>query len=119
MPASPAKWCWISPLDRSAAIGRLVQPFRREREDLDPARRHGHGMFELGRKRPIAGYRGPPVGEYFHMRPAEIDHRLDRKEHARFQRSSFAAAPVVQDIRFVVKEIAESVAAKIAHDGTS
>src|SRR5690242_9213011 len=49
------------------------------------------------------------------MRLAEIDHRLDGEEHARLERNAFAGPADVDDVRFVVKHAAESMAAEIAN----
>src|SRR6516225_11791492 len=72
-------------------------------------------MLELCRKRAVAGYCGPAVGENFHMRLAEIDHRLDGEEHAGPEQYAFAGSADMNDVRFVMEHAAEPVAAKIAH----
>ena len=53
------------------------------------------------------------------MRAAEIDHRLDGEEHAGLEQHAFAAAAVMEDVGFVVKQAAKAMTAKIAHDGTA
>jgi hypothetical protein len=53
------------------------------------------------------------------MRPAEIDHRLDGEDHAGLERDTFARAAVVQDVRHVVEQAADAMAAKIAHDAAA
>ena len=49
------------------------------------------------------------------MRAAEIDHRLDREEHARPQYRAFARAPDMDDVGLVMEQAAEAMAAEIAH----
>ena len=71
---------WIS--GRCSPVRRLVEALGRGREDLDAVRRHADGVLELRGQRAVARHRGPAVGQHLHVRPAEIDHRLDREEHA-------------------------------------
>src|SRR5262245_38223614 len=61
---------------------RPVQPSRRERENLHAVGGHRYRVLELCGEGAVAGHRGPAVGEDLHMRAAQIDHRLDREEHA-------------------------------------
>ena len=49
------------------------------------------------------------------MRAAEIDHRLDREEHAGLEHDALAGAADVDDVRLVMEQAAEAVAAEIAH----
>src|SRR4029079_568451 len=72
-------------------------------------------MLELRRKRAIARYRGPAVGQHFHVRAPEIDHRLDGKEHALLEYDAFPLPPDVHDVRLVMKEAPKAVAAEVAH----
>src|SRR5207247_6118846 len=55
------------------------------------------------------------VGQHLHMRPAEIDHRLDGEEHARLEHDALAWTADMYDIRLVVEQPAHAMAAKIAH----
>src|SRR5262249_43516831 len=59
---------------------------------------------------------GPAVGEHLHVRAAEIDHRLDREEHAGAQHDAFARPADVHDVGLVVEQAADTVAAEVAHD---
>ncbi len=73
------------------------------------------GVLELGRQRAVARHRGPAVGQHLHVRAAEIDHRLDREEHAGPQHDAFARPADVHDVGLVVEQAAEAVAAEVAH----
>src|ERR1700731_2888853 len=53
------------------------------------------------------------------MRTAKIDHRLDGEEHAWLEQHAVAAAAVMENVGFIVKEAAKAMAAKVAHDGTA
>src|SRR5262245_33060107 len=94
---------------------RPVEALGRQREDLDPALRHRDGVLELGGERAVARHRGPAVGEHLHVRAAEIDHRLDREEHAWAQHDAFAGPANMHDVGLVVKQAAEPMAAEVAH----
>ena len=56
-------------------------------------------MFELRRERAVACHGGPAVRQYLDLRTPEIDHRLDREEHAGAQRNALAFLAVMQNIR--------------------
>ena len=56
-----------------------------------------------------------PSDKHLHVRAAEIDHRLDREEHARLEHDAFAGPADMHDVRLVVEQAAEPVAAEIAH----
>jgi len=49
------------------------------------------------------------------MGTAEIDHGLDGKEHAGPQHDTFARPPDMDDVRLVVKQVAEPMPAEIPH----
>src|SRR4029077_17136789 len=49
------------------------------------------------------------------MRPAEIDHRLDGEEHAGLEHDTLTRPPDMHDIRLVMEQPANAVAAKISH----
>ena len=66
-----------------------------------------------------AGDRGPAVRQHLYMRLAQIDHRLDREQHARLQHGAFAGLAIMQDVRAVVEHLPQPVAAEITHDGTA
>jgi len=53
------------------------------------------------------------------MRPTEIDHRLDRKQHAGLKRHAFARATIMQDVGLVMEEAAKPMATKIPHHGAA
>src|SRR5262245_65394596 len=91
----------LKTLARPARDARAVEALRREREDLDPGLGHRHGVLELGGERAVAGDRGPAVGKHLHVRAAEIDHRLDREEHAGAQHHAFAWAADMYDVGLV------------------
>src|SRR5882757_10899625 len=87
----------------------------RQRKNLDAVGGDADRMFELRRQRAVAGHRGPAVGEDFDVRLAEIDHRLDGEEHARFQRHALAGPAYMDDVRLVVEHAPEPMAAEISH----
>src|SRR5208283_1204233 len=86
---------------------------------LDAGFGHADRMFELRRERAVARHGGPAVRQYLDLRTPEIDHRLDREEHAGAQRNALALLAVMQNVRLVVEQPAEPVSAKIAHDRTA
>src|SRR4029079_14357806 len=100
---------------QSGCNERLLGVALRQREDLDAGRGHAARMLELRRQRAVARHRGPAVGEDLHMRLAEIDHRLDGEEHAGLQRHAFAGPADMYDVRLVVEQAAQPMAAEIAH----
>src|SRR5262249_10524655 len=72
-------------------------------------------MLELSGERAVAGDRRPAVRQDFHMWFAEIDHRLDGKQHAWLEREPFARLAVMQDVGPVMEHTAEPMAAEVAH----
>src|SRR5262245_63780676 len=98
-------------------IRRLVEAPRRQRKNLDAVLSHPNRMLELGRQGPVPRDRGPAIGQDFHVRPAEVDHRLDRENHARLEDDSLAQAADVDDVRLIVKKLAKAVTAEIAYHG--
>src|SRR5689334_12633425 len=103
------------PADRSLPVRRLVESLRRQRENLSAGFGHTNRVLELRGERAVARHRRPAVGQDLHMRPAEIDHRLDGEEHAWLEHDAFAWPADMHDIRLVMKQPAHAVAAKIAH----
>src|SRR5581483_6917290 len=55
----------------------------------------------------------------FNAIAAEIDHRLDGKEHAGLERDAVARAPIMDDVGQRVEYPAHAVAAEIAHHRTA
>src|SRR4051794_38136612 len=94
---------------------RLLAVALRQRKNLDAIGGPARPGLELRRQRTVAGHRGPAVGQDFDVRLAEVDHRLDRKEHARFQRYALAGPANMDDVRLVVEHAPEPMAAEIAH----
>ncbi len=92
-----------------------MQAGRRVGEHLAALHRHAERVLELRRQRSVARHRRPAVAEDLHVRAAQVDHRLDREEHAGAQRHALAATAVVQDVGLVVEQPAEPVAAEVAH----
>src|SRR5580658_261503 len=99
----------------SGRIRRLVEAVGRQRENLDAGLGDADAMLELRRQRAVAGHRGPAVGQHLHMGAAEIDHRLDGEEHARLEHDALARPADMDDVRLVVEQPAQAVAAEIAH----
>ena len=68
-------------------------------------------MFELGRKRAVAGDRGPTVVEQFHVGPADIDHWLDSEKHSGPQLGAGTWPADMDDLGRIMKHPAEAMAA--------
>ena len=56
-----------------------------------------------------------PSGSSLVWRCAFVDHRLDGEGHARLQHQAFAGAAVMQHLRILVVDLADAVAAVLAH----
>src|SRR4029079_18323077 len=84
---SPA--AWPRRQRPSARVLRLVELGRREGEDFGAVLGNADGVLELRGKRAVAGYGGPSIGQHFHVRTTEIDHRLNREEHSRLEDDAF------------------------------
>jgi hypothetical protein len=85
-------------IKRSSIQGReagSVEAAWRKRENLAAVGSNPDRVFVLRRKRAIARYRSPAVRQNLHMRPTEIDHRLDREDHAFPQFGAFVRATIV------------------------
>src|SRR5690606_25884813 len=67
-------------------------------EDLDAVLGHAYGVLALGRQGLVAGHGGPAVGQYLHVRLAEVHHRLDGEAHAGLEHGAFALAAIVEDV---------------------
>lgn len=92
-----------------------VELFGGEREDLAAGVSHADRVFVLRRQRAVACHRGPAVRQDFHMRPAEVDHRLDGEDHAGPHLDALIGAAIMQDVGRVVEQLADAVAAEVAH----
>src|SRR4051794_6432656 len=92
---------------------RLFAVALRQREDFDAVLGHPDRMLELRRQRTVARHRGPAVGQDFDMRLAEIDHRLDGEEHARFQRHAFAGTADMDYVRLFLEHAPKAMAAEL------
>jgi len=84
-----------------------------EGEDFCACGGDADGVLELRGQFPVACDGCPAVRQDLDRRFAEIDHRLDGEEHALSQLFAFARIAVMQDVRAVVEELAETVAAKV------
>ncbi len=95
--------CLAAPSARAAAlrpdqaalvslIRRAIEPAGEEVKISQPVVGHADGMLELGREFAVARHRRPAVGQDFHVRLAEVDHRLDGEQHAGFEHDAFARA---------------------------
>ena len=87
----------------STRVGRLVQAGWRKGENLYAVIGDPDGVLELSRQGSIARHGGPTIGQHFHVWATEIDHRLDREEHAGLEHDAFARPTDVHDVRFVMK----------------
>jgi len=81
--------------------------------------RDQNGVFELCAALPIGSHCRPPVVKKFVFPFPQIDHRLDREDHTRFDLRSVLAAAVVENFRGHVKESADSVPAVCPDDAAT
>src|SRR3954470_10244838 len=89
-------------------VGRPVQPGRALREDLAAILGDADAVLELRGQRAVAGDGGPAVLEQLHAGLADVDHRLDREEHARPQLRAGAGAAGMDHLRSVVEDAADA-----------
>src|SRR5512147_181106 len=73
----------LAPL-ASAARTSAAAPVQKG-ENIRPVLRDGHRVLEVGRQGPVGGHGRPAILQHLDVRPPCVDHRLDRKDHARFQ----------------------------------
>ena len=78
--------------------------------------RDRQGMLELRGQGPILRHGGPTVVEPSRQ-PAGVDHRLDGEEHP--QKTAFAGATEMHDIRRIVEDATEAMTAEIRNDRIS
>ena len=94
----------------------MIQSCRRSCENFMAVRGNGDCVFELGGEGFVLGHSGPAVVQHLHLPFADVDHRLDGKEHALFQFVAVTPVAVMQNVGRVVKNLADAVAAEIAYD---
>src|SRR5690606_11434239 len=115
--------CFLRPVPHGAIsalrVGRAVETRWRFGENLAAICRDTDRMFELGGEGAVARYGGPAIGEDFHARFAEIDHRFDGEEHAFLQRCALSLAAIVEHIRRIMEDAAKTMAATLAHHGAA
>ena len=63
----------------------------------------------------VAGHHRPAVGQYLDVPPPGVEHRLHGEGHACLDGRTGARAAVVHDMRVVVEDLADAVAAKLLH----
>ena len=73
-------------------------------------------VFKMGRRRAVGRAHRPAVLEQANIRPAHVDHRLNRQRHAGFQFRTASAPAVIGNLRFFVQFAPNPVANKLAHD---
>src|SRR5690606_19859577 len=76
---------------------------------------HHHRVLPLRRQLAVLGHHGPAVRQQPGVPGALVDHRLDGEGHALLQHHALARAAVVQHLRVVVVDLADAVAAVLAH----
>src|SRR5262249_41742668 len=108
-PESAKPWAMSVLMDR-----RIIAPRRRAGEYFAAGFGDADRVLELRRQRPVASDRRPAVAQDLHMRPAEIDHRLDREDHARLEQDALGGPPVMQDVGAIVKSPPKPVTAEVA-----
>src|SRR4029079_6433674 len=100
-------------------VRREMQSRRRGRENLTAGFGNADGVLELRREFAIARHGRPSVGQNFHVRLPEVDHRLDREQHTGFEQDALAWLAVVQNVVSVVETRPEAGAAKVTHDSAA
>src|SRR5436305_6367780 len=100
-------------------LARRAQSSRRQGEYLMPRLGDPDRVLELCRKRTVARHRRPAVGENLHLRPTEIDHRLDGEDQAGLENDPLAGRAVVEDVGDVMEQPADAMAAEIADDAAA
>lgn len=73
-------------------------------------------MLPLCGETAVPGFDGPLIGHRTNVAPADVDHRLDRKDHAGFQFGSGARATIMKHLRVFMKDRADAMAAVFTHD---
>src|SRR5690606_40411096 len=76
---------------------------------------HQTGVFPRRGKLAVLGAHRPAAGQQTGEARALVDHRLDGEGHPRLQHHALARPAVVQDLRVLVVDLADAVAAVLAH----
>ena len=84
----------------------VCEDFRTPRANIDR-------MLKLSTEVPIGGHRGPVVIKDSTMRDASVDHGLDREDHSLSDSLGITSIIVVNDMRWHVKNRADSVAREV------
>ena len=69
-------------------------------------------MFPLRRQFSVFGHSSPSIGQYTRVALALIDHRLYGECDAFFERRTGTGAAIVQDLRILMENFTDAVAAK-------
>ena len=69
-------------------------------------------MFPLCRQFSVFGHSSPSIGQYTRVALALIDHRLYGECDAFFERRTGTGAAIVQDLRILMENFTDAVAAK-------
>src|SRR5690625_3753250 len=89
---------------------------RRYGQYLIAAVGHQNGVFPLGRQTAIPGHHRPLIGQCAQFAPTGINHGLNSENHARLKFHASAWASIVQNLRVLVKGLANAVTAVLTHD---
>ena len=73
-------------------------------------------MLELCGQGFVACHGSPIIRQDLRLWSTQIDHRLNRKEHAGFQYSACTGFAIVQNIGRRVEDTAQTVTAEVAHN---
>ena len=92
-----------------------MQTLRRYGEYLVTRLSYRNRMLKLRRQRFVFGDGGPAILEDLNIKPAGINHRLDREEHAFFDNHALAGGAEMQNAWRGVKNFPQPVAAIFAH----
>src|SRR2546428_5432834 len=89
----------------------------RQRQDFGFAVCDSEGVLEVGGETAVEGADGPIVGVAFGAPVADVDHGLDRDDHAGPQDGAGVGRAVVRDLRVLVHVAADAVPDVLADDG--
>src|SRR5690606_35028150 len=84
-------------------------------KNLRTVLRNRDRVLEMRRKRPVGCHHRPRVRQYPSLVAARIDHRLDRKGHARAQDDAPVRVPMTRDVRLLPHLATDAVPAILAH----
>src|SRR5450830_1632277 len=110
----PSRYAWWRSTVQTWYLndGRIfVDPVRPRRQHLETVVSDRHHMLPLGREGLILGDHGPAVAQGFHMPLPGVEHRFNGENHPGFQCQPLTRIAVMQDLWFIVIDLADTMAA--------